>query len=172
MYFVLALLAACSGGLQPAGGLKAAATQSEANTIIETPDFVVTLPGQWQQEPSQDSVAYHRGDDRVFVTTYVPSEDLSQTELVARAERIAKMRRDLINDLARGDATSSIVAMTANRAEFSFDGEDRRNAKRFAVSVVPLTRRIVTIAVYRPLPVSDRGFLALAHEIVSTLRER
>ena len=145
-----------------------------AAVAVNTAHFALTLSGTWERVASKDSIAYRRGADTVFITTYAPAEPLSKSELVSRAKQIATMRRDLINDLARGQATSSDVVRSERNDQiaFSFDGEDRRNDKRYAITVVALSKVVVTVALYRPITEADAGFVDLQRDIVSTLRDQ
>ena len=135
--------------------LTCAASAVQKDMLVHTDAFSMTLPGAWEQQPSQDGMAFVRGTDTLYVTTF--DSDARKRPVVSR---IAEMRRKLIRDLSRGDATCSRVseATDGDRTIAYFDGEDPRNGKRFFVAVIGLRRIVVTAALYRPLSAPGNGF--------------
>jgi len=135
-----------------------------ADTVVQTGAFTATLPGAWHRAPSPDASIYTRGDDALYITTTQLAAD---DDVDASASRIAEMRSKLIDDLARGDDTTSAVSRHANGRYFA--GVDRRNGKRFFVAIVAGANAVISIAIYRPVSAPETGLNDLGFRVMESV---
>jgi hypothetical protein len=138
------------------------------DTYVREPAFSLTLPGSWQRQAVGHDLEFTHEVDRVFVTV-LPMQP--QDDRLAR--KIAEMRRQLLIDLAHGQATTTDIEREDNRARtFFFSGADPRNGKRLAVAVASLPAAIVTVTLTRPVTAPQEGFDRLALTIRRTIEAR
>jgi hypothetical protein len=143
------------------------------DTNVHEPAFSLTLPGTWQRLTSERDLTYTRDADSVFITVLPAEKTMSAGDRGRLARRIAEMRRQLLMDLAHGQATTTDVTRSENNGcpAYFFSGSDPRNDKRFAVTVVALPRAIVTVALTRPFTASPAGLDRIAGEIRQSVHE-
>lgn len=143
------------------------------NTSIREPAFSLTLPGIWQRQPAERDLTFTRDQDSVYITVLPAEKTASAGERSRLAHRIAEMRRELLMDLAHGQARTTDVTRSENDGNpvFFFSGSDPRNGKRFAVIVAALPQAIVTVALTRPFVAPPAGFDQLGDDIRRSIRE-
>jgi hypothetical protein len=160
--FILALAIAGSVNASP----------PENDTHFRTQTFMVELPGMWKQLPSNETFAFVRGADTVFISSLDTQTKFQWRGGKATAAWLTEIRRKALDDAAQGKITFTPRRgmLKDGREMYYFSGLDLLNKKRFYVAVVGLPEVLVSMTLYRSMAEPSAGFEELFTGIMWSVR--
>jgi hypothetical protein len=124
-----------------------------AATTIDKDDFVIALPGAWQEQPADDGFEFvnQSSGEQLIVSIRLGPAMAGQNELRPAIERVDSMRRKMIDTVSQNQAILGPTQFRGTERDIDarFDGHDPQNGVRFSVVIRGCASKVLTLSLYR-----------------------
>jgi hypothetical protein len=139
---------------QPSGlALASGKRTTQAATTIDKDDFILALPGAWQEQPTDDGFEFVNpsSGEQLIVSILHGSTFAALSELRHAVEFVETTRRTMIDTASQNQAILGLTEFRGTERDIDarFDGHDPQNGVRFSVAIRGCAMKILTLSLYR-----------------------